>query len=282
MHYVVSTPPRLLQPQRNRYGIRASNFSHVQEPHNESFFSDDPSHYTRPHVMPKTFKITTFNGIHQDQQVCSSISTSSCASHDSEGIIQSLCHQGEVDKAMDMLSDMHSPPHDNTYIALLRACYRSKGISHAKRVLNLMKKHYTSVSGLVGDYLVVTLAKCLALEDAWKVFCILPRKTVFSWTAIISAYVACGRAEEALCMRKHMNLDGVEPNSYTFVSFVKACGISRVLDVGADIDTIVREQGLLKKDLLLGSSLISMYANCGALEEEKKVFNELPRRTIVS
>ncbi|WP_165349291.1 hypothetical protein [Enterobacter cloacae complex sp. 4DZ1-17B1] len=41
-------------------------------------------------------------------------------------------------------------------------------------------------------------------------------------------------------------------------------------------------QRLWKKDIVLGTVLVDMYAKCGALEEVQKVLDELPLQNVVS
>ena len=79
-----------------------------------------------------------------------------------------------------------------------------------------------------------------------------------------------------------MRLSGICPTAVTFVFILKACGIVRFLDVGECIDIEIRKQGLLKKDVVLGTALVDMYSKCGALEKARKVFEQLPVKSVVS
>ena len=93
--------------------------------------------------------------------------------------------------AMDTLFRMHSPLSDTTYVSLLRACVKGKSLYQTRRVREHLEKHrpQEELKGLLGDYLVVALARCGSAEDAHKVAISLRCRTVYSWSALISSYV---------------------------------------------------------------------------------------------
>ena len=63
---------------------------------------------------------------------------------------------------------------------------------------------------------------------------------------------------------------------------LNACAAIGSLDIGETIYDKLREQGLLKDNIVLGNALIDMYTKCGVLQKAQKVFDELPQRDIVS
>lgn len=196
-------------------------------------------------------------------------------------IIQSLCEQGHLDRAMNVLLDMESAPSDDVYLSLLKACNKSKALSHVKCVHLHLTQHDTNFSSLLGDYLVMTLAKCGAIDEAFQIFSTLNRRTVYSWTALISAFVDSDQVHEAFDLYQSMQNDGVEPDSYTFVSLFKACGNVGDLRQGKILHAEVRRRGFAS-DLFVCNTLVSMYAKCGAVDEAENVFRKMSERNIVS
>ncbi|KAI9094516.1 hypothetical protein K1719_026636 [Acacia pycnantha] len=62
------------------------------------------------------------------------------------------------------------------------------------------------------------------LEKAEKLFNEMPHKNVITWTAMMTGYVQHGRSEEALKMfNKMLTIDGIKPNTGTFVTVLGAC-----------------------------------------------------------
>eukprot|EP00250_Pteridium_aquilinum_P004607 c14815_g1_i2 orf=195-2444(-) len=198
-----------------------------------------------------------------------------------ELLLQTLCDEGRLQSAMSLLSSMHAPPSNNTYMALLKACIKNKALHYAKQVHSHLSLHCTSLTGLLGDYLVVTLAKCGAAEDAVAILRTLPRHTVFSWTSIISAYADAGYGSKALEMYLCMQEDGLDPDAYTFVSLFKACGSIPDLEQGKKLHAEARAKGFVF-DVFVGNTLVSMYGKCGAIGEAEEVFCGLSQRDRVS
>ncbi|KAH7316071.1 hypothetical protein KP509_21G077300 [Ceratopteris richardii] len=139
------------------------------------------------------------------------------------------------------------------------------------QIHDYLVKYKADLSGIVGDYLVVTLAKCGGLELARSISALLPQRTVFSWTALISAYTDAGRSHEALSMYQSMLEEGIEPDHYTFVSLLKACGSILDLNQGQQLHLEAKRMGLAS-DVFVGNTLVSMYGKCGDIPEAENVF----------
>eukprot|EP00250_Pteridium_aquilinum_P027396 c34843_g1_i1 orf=158-565(+) len=88
--------------------------------------------------------------------------------------VRALCHQGQLNQAVSMLSAMNTPPSPEICLFLLKACNHKKALSQAQRVHAHLARHHISLSGFLGDYLVMTLARCGAVEDALELFLGLP------------------------------------------------------------------------------------------------------------
>jgi pentatricopeptide repeat protein len=62
---------------------------------------------------------------------------------------------------------------------------------------------------------------------------------------------------------------------------LKACGIAGATGKAQGVHAEIERAGLLEKNILIGSSLVDMYAKCGASEKAHEVFNKLPVRDVV-
>eukprot|EP00250_Pteridium_aquilinum_P028185 c36723_g1_i1 orf=274-1146(+) len=199
-----------------------------------------------------------------------------------DALLQTLCRKGQLDKALDFLFHMDTSPSDNTYMHLLKACSKSKAPNQVKRVHAHLIRHRTHFTGFLGGYLVLTLAKCGAIADAYCISDSLPSRTVFTWTALIFAYAEYGRGREALLMHQKMVEDNVEPNSYTFVSLFKACGTIPDLNKGKELHALAGRLGFIVNNVHVGTALLSMYEKCGAVDKAEEVFAALSERNVVS
>eukprot|EP00250_Pteridium_aquilinum_P000221 c10244_g1_i1 orf=80-2863(+) len=196
-------------------------------------------------------------------------------------LLQTLCDQGHLKKAMDALCHMDTTPSTNIYLSLLKLCNKTKSLAHVKDVCNHLVQRRAELTGFLGDFLVVTLAKCGAVEDAREIANRLVCRTVFSWTAIISAYVDRGQEREAFKMYQCMRKEGVDPDTFTIVSLLKACATMQDLAQGRIIHADACKKGLARENFV-GNSLVSMYGKCGATFEAENAFLALSYRDTVS
>ena len=166
---------------------------------------------------------------------------------------------------------------------LIKLCGIRKNLSKVKEIhAKALDSGLIVNDAYIATALIRTYAKCGALEEALEVFERIPARNVVSWTALISGYVEHGLGHQALECFAKMRDEGVHPSAITYACLLKACGIVRFLDVGECLDIEIRKQGLLKKDVVLGTALVDMYSKCGALEKAQEVFDELLIRNVVT
>ncbi|MCO5588725.1 hypothetical protein L7F22_042684 [Adiantum nelumboides] len=119
--------------------------------------------------------------------------------------------------------------------------------------------------------LVDIYAKCGALRKAQKVFDELSVKDPISWFALIVGYAAHSKSKQALDCFEKMQGEGLSPDALTYVCILKACGYLRAANKGAKIHDMIAKQGLLGNNVVLGTSLLDMYAKCDALAKAQEV-----------
>ena len=217
--------------------------------------------------------------------------------HEAESVLQALCRKGQVDEAIQILYSLPKPPSDASYLSLLRACHhhshhtslREKRIKthllqQAKRVKTHIYLHGRPrpLVGLLGGYLVLTLAKCGGIEEAQRISDQLSCRSVFTWTALIFAYAEFDRGHESLSAYHQMVKDKIKPNSFTFVALFKACGSIPNLEQGKSFHALADRHGFICHNVYVGTALLSMYEKCGALKEAEQVFVSLDERNVVS
>lgn len=198
--------------------------------------------------------------------------------------LQNLCLGNQLDIAVDFLENLDREgavlPF-SIYQLLLRTCAKRRALLQAKRVYAYMVKHELDSVTCLGESLVSTFVKCGAVEDAVQVLNGLTSQTVYSWTAVISGYASSGRGHKALRIYQQMRDQGVEPNAYTFLSLIKACGGAGDLAQGKRVHAEVvkyRYDG----DLIIGTCLVEMYGRCGSLENAENVFYGLCEGDVIS
>ncbi|CAI0444125.1 unnamed protein product [Linum tenue] len=119
-------------------------------------------------------------------------------------------------------------------------------------------------------------AKCGDMVLARQVFDLMPERDVVSWSSLIDGYVKAGGFKEAMVMfEKMQEVAETKANEVTMVSVLSACAHLSELEKGREMHDYITHNSL-PKTLVLQTSLVDMYAKCGAVEEALKVFREFP------
>ncbi|XP_052486626.1 pentatricopeptide repeat-containing protein At5g48910 isoform X1 [Gossypium raimondii] len=131
------------------------------------------------------------------------------------------------------------------------------------------------------NVMITHLVKSGDFEGAYGFFSRMPERNVRSWTMMISACVHCGKPKEGVQLFLEMEKIGVQVNEVTVVAVLSACADLGALELGMRIHEYSKRSGFGGNVRVL-NTLIDMYVKCGCLEEARRVFEEMEKRTIVS
>ncbi|KAH7426993.1 hypothetical protein KP509_10G025600 [Ceratopteris richardii] len=143
---------------------------------------------------------------------------------------------------------------------------------------------------LVRNILVTVYGKCGAIANAFAAFLSCPTHAVVSWNAMFSAHVRQCLPCTTLQMYKKMHEEGVNPDNLSFLLALQACDIL-IEEASLSAEGCVQlVQSLhtdlcctdLGSDVIVGTSLLKLYARCGRMLEAEEVFETLPHRDVVT
>ncbi|KAI5075041.1 hypothetical protein GOP47_0011002 [Adiantum capillus-veneris] len=201
-------------------------------------------------------------------------------------LIAGYVRQGQGEEALGCFQKMKSEglsPDAITYACILKACGITQDANMGKQIHDeIASQGLLEKEIMVGSALVDMYAKCGAFTKAHKMLDELPVHDVVSWSALIARYAQEGKGQEALSCFQKMRSKGFSPNAITYACILKACGITQDIDMGKQIHDEIVSQGLLGKDVVLGSALVDMYAKCGVLAKAQNVLDKLPVRDAVT
>lgn len=181
----------------------------------------------------------------------------------------------------ERMQDEGLSPNAVTFLCILNACcHTGKGEKGEEIHAEISRQGLLEKDIMLCTALVDMYVKCGKLAKAQEAFNEIPTRNVASWTALIDGYAERGLGNEALSCYKQMQDEDLSPNAVTYVCILKACGNIGALEKGEEIHAEVRRQGLLRKDIVLGTALVDMYAKCGLLLKAEQVFNEFPARDV--
>ncbi|KAL5221003.1 hypothetical protein ABZP36_025716 [Zizania latifolia] len=103
---------------------------------------------------------------------------------------------------------------------------------------------------------------------------------VVSWNTIIAGYLRGGLPNKALQSFHQMAKEQVRLDEVTLLNVLVACARTGTMKVGRLCHALVVLNGFAI-NCYIGSSLVSMYAKCGLVEDAHRVFNGIPERNVV-
>ncbi|KAI5069866.1 hypothetical protein GOP47_0016167 [Adiantum capillus-veneris] len=201
-------------------------------------------------------------------------------------LITGYVRQGFGNRALacfEQMLDQGLSPNAVTYLCILKACGTIQAVDKGEEIhAELGRQGLLEKDLVLGTAVVDMYAKCGALTKAQAVFDQFQAQDPVMWNALLSGYVQNGFGHKALRCYKQMQDQGIHPDSVTFISVLKACGSTGAVDKGAEIHAELRKQGLLGRNIMLGTALVDMYSKCGAFAEALLVFDELPAPNVVT
>ncbi|MCO5549114.1 hypothetical protein L7F22_002580 [Adiantum nelumboides] len=201
-------------------------------------------------------------------------------------IISAFAKQGYAKEALEFLKEMLSEgvePDRVTFISILDACANLENSETGKIVHTLIIEMGIQVDIILGTAILNMYGRCGCLHCARVLFQTLQWQSVAAWNAMITAYVQSKLCKEALQLFHGMLQAGVQPSKITFIGTLNACVNSEDLVKGMLLHHFIVVNGIwVPSDVIVGTSLLSMYSECGSLFDTRSMFDSLSRKNVVS
>uniref|UniRef100_A0A7N0ZS66 Pentatricopeptide repeat-containing protein n=1 Tax=Kalanchoe fedtschenkoi TaxID=63787 RepID=A0A7N0ZS66_KALFE len=154
----------------------------------------------------------------------------------------------------------------------LKACLHTMNFELGVQVhCWLIKQGYASDSCL-GSSLISFYGNFSCLEEADSIFDHLDCRDTVAWTAQIVSKCREGNFDDAINVFKHMGLEGVKMNHFTYSSILRACGsASGSAWCGKQVHARVVKLGFVA-NFFVQCGLVDMYGKRGSLSEARRVF----------
>lgn len=172
-------------------------------------------------------------------------------------------------------------PNEFTFATIITSCFGDSGLNHGRQIHSLIIKSSFETHIFVGSSLLDMYAKCHRIHEARKIFDGLPERDVVSCTAIISGYAQLGLDEDALNLFCKLQGEGMSSNYVTYISVLTALSGLAALNRGREVHGHILRSNM-PFSVALQNSLIDMYSKCGNPIYSRRVFNDMPERTVIS
>ncbi|MCO5607922.1 hypothetical protein L7F22_062124 [Adiantum nelumboides] len=176
--------------------------------------------------------------------------------------------------ALDLFARMQLerlPTNEVIYSGALRACGIVSSIEFSMRVHACVIESEYSADVVIEGTLVDMYAKCGRLEEAHSVFNSLSSRDVVSWGTLMMGFAGAGDGLSVMELFRGMLKDGLMPDKVSLICSIKACGMLGALEWGNWVHAALVEVNL-ETDVVLGTNLVEMYAQCNSIDDGHGVF----------
>ncbi|MCO5550056.1 hypothetical protein L7F22_003535 [Adiantum nelumboides] len=189
-------------------------------------------------------------------------------------MIASYIQQGYNKRGLQLFQEMLQEglkPNNVTYVTLLGACTNPEALMDGKMIRRCILDKEIQSDIILANALLTMYQKCGGLSEAEELFFNMPKKDVISYTAMMAVYAEQSRGFEAFFLFQKMGRLGIRPDRFIFSGILDACASIAALIEGRLLYHVIVENQL-ECDGIIGNALVSLYGECGVLEDAYNVF----------
>lgn len=164
---------------------------------------------------------------------------------------------------------------------LLQRCLKCKALQQGKQVHAVLLTSWTNMKILsMSSKLVGMYASCGDLHSARLVLERTQNPNVFAFNWMISALAFHGYHKDAIGYFSFMRELGIVANHFTFSILLKECVGLMDFDKGREVHCVTTRTGF--GNVVVANSLIDMYCKCGNVDYGRKLFDGIIDRDVIS
>ncbi|KAG2592567.1 putative pentatricopeptide repeat-containing protein At3g11460, mitochondrial [Panicum virgatum] len=119
-------------------------------------------------------------------------------------------------------------------------------------------------------------ARCGSLPRAQKLFNEMPRRSIVSWTALITGYGIHGHGDVAVSLFERMVSEGIRPDNVVMVGLLSACSHAGMYDEGRRYFSIMESAYKLRPTLEHYTCMVDLLGRAGRLGEARELISSMP------
>ncbi|XP_057776447.1 pentatricopeptide repeat-containing protein At5g66520-like [Salvia miltiorrhiza] len=274
--------------------------------------SVQPNNYTYPFLLKACAGIRDLNlgesvhasvlklGFHSETHVLNAMLHMYCCCEDgiwyAEKVFDEMTHRSSVAwntmiggyvrrgssaAAMRLFRSMQiagARPDEITMVTVLSACADLGALELGRWVESYVERAGLEMGEKLCNALIDMFAKCGDVDSALRLFHGMPprKRTIVSWTCVISAMALHGRGEEAVQLFEEMRRAGVVPDSVAFLCLLTACSHSGLVEEGRRyFDSMVRDYSISPRIEHYGC-MVDLLSRAGLTECAIEFINAMP------
>lgn len=168
-------------------------------------------------------------------------------------------------------------------VKLLRDCAARGSIREGKSVHGFLLKRSFGYEDSIRlfSHVAHMYSECSCFAEAWRVFDGMPHRDVFSWTVMIVGSKNNELFIDGIRFFYDMLVCGILPDEFAYSAAVQNCTGLHCIELGKAVHGQILKRGFWH-DVIVGTSLLSMYAKLQDSEASVRVFNAIAEHNQVS
>ncbi|KAK7290895.1 hypothetical protein RIF29_05664 [Crotalaria pallida] len=178
------------------------------------------------------------------------------------------------------MQDLGFRPTDFTFAAVLCAGIQLDDIEFGQQVHSFVVKTNFVWNVFVANALLDFYSKHDCVAEVRKLFCEMPELDCISYNVLITCYAWNGRLEESLDLFRELQLTRFDRRKFPFATLLSIAANALNLEMGRQIHS----QAIVTaadSEILVGNSLVDMYAKCDRFDEANRIFATLTHKSSV-
>ncbi|RYR06961.1 hypothetical protein Ahy_B05g074280 [Arachis hypogaea] len=160
------------------------------------------------------------------------------------------------------------------FLILISGCIQVGDLLLASSVQAFVLKCGCDKEEFIENLLIIMYAKCSDLASARRIFDLIIKKSIFSWTSMIAGYAHSDHPLEALHLFRRLVRTDFRPDGPTVATVISACADIRSISIAQKMEDYISLNGL-EFDLQVQTSLIHLYSKCGSIKKAQEVFEKV-------
>ncbi|XP_004505554.2 putative pentatricopeptide repeat-containing protein At1g10330 [Cicer arietinum] len=170
-------------------------------------------------------------------------------------------------------------PNEATYVSVLSSCTSLEGkagLDFGRQVHGYIVVNGVELGVFVGTSLINLYGKMGCLNYAVNVFRVMVAREVCTWNAMISSLASNGKEKEALDLFEKMKLQGLKPNSITFVAVLTACARGRFVREGLQLFGSMSREFQVVPVMEHYGCVVDLLGRAGHIQEAAEIIRNMP------
>lgn len=172
-------------------------------------------------------------------------------------------------------------PNAVTMVCVISACAKLNDLELGEKIHAYVQESGVKLNAFMVNALVDMYLKCRAIDDAKRLFDQCSDKNLVLCNTMMSNYVDRGLAREALSIFDEMLRWGPQPDRVTLLSVISACSQLGDSLSGRCCHSYALRNGL-EGFYNISNAMIDMYMRFGKQQMACKIFDHMPKKTVVS